>query len=423
MDESQPEDESQSEDASARRIPNIDPVADDGEGSPRVSKHLTPNSLSRKRPNRSYVPQQVIREVGSDAKSQLHDEDQSESQEALDQEPMVGERTNPPSITSEEIRNEEDDSRVGGDLQDELSPSRPSALSLEQNVPQEAVGQTTVTVFGASSRFGPTLNDEGLPSSPSKFSPIDTDSSSKNADAINATDVSSTGVSSQKLRDRTAIQSCEGVSPVHSGVKEDLMPSAGVNHVQTESISSSDRKDAMMLSMEDNKPPVFGRSTSAAAASIVASFLKPSATTSSYTPPAMKKRKLDPRSPPTTPVSLAHLVSGVPTSVEGTEKSSGRGHQRVSPDGVMASRRSAPGVRASPGLLQSSATTPATCPSPRSPIGGSRFLHQEWPLRARERRRILNFPKRSEPVRAIMGSKFHTSFSPKSKDSSSCRNP
>lgn len=125
---------------------------------------------------------------------------------------------------------------------------------------------------------------------------------------------------------------------------------------------------------------------SAGAASMVASFLKTRSVPAA--PARFPATSVDSPIPsPTTPTSLASLVTGLPFGSGGARGNRGLG---AMPSAATEAR----GKGRSP--------SPASDSFARSParIGGcSRFFNDQWPPRLKERRRIMIFPKRSEPVR------------------------
>lgn len=155
-------------------------------------------------------------------------------------------------------------------------------------------------------------------------------------------------------------------------------------------------------------------STGAAAASLVASFLKQGTTSPLIEPAtAVAGAKSSPpgrarepsasihdqarSSPPKTPTPFASLVSGVPLgSRRSVEVESGRvGSAGSYSDGLR---------RADSRSVNRGVTSPVGSQSRiQSPTGGANRLfhnvHNEWAPSLKKRRRVLRYPKRSDPVR------------------------
>lgn len=165
------------------------------------------------------------------------------------------------------------------------------------------------------------------------------------------------------------------------------------------------KDDSASPTQERGQTPATERAT--AAVSMVASFLtQPAVGTQSLSPSIRMpspSSKLDKRypcsgSPPTTPTQLSTLVSGVPTSggSAGNYECAGRGRGHRIPiddeDRIVSSLSTTRAGAATPASVGGSPASHATARK-------SRFCNMEWPMRVKERRRIINFPKRSEPVR------------------------
>lgn len=141
------------------------------------------------------------------------------------------------------------------------------------------------------------------------------------------------------------------------------------------------------------QPNVPAPPATAPAVSVVASFLKQPAA-SARSPSAVERRPSPVPSPPTTPTSLATIVSGVPSS----DRNGGHGYRTPSGGGRVGGHSSAIGMRA-----RTPSGSVRKSPGSRGRGGGqSRFCNEEWPIRVKERRRILRFPSRGEPVRRGM---------------------
>lgn len=139
------------------------------------------------------------------------------------------------------------------------------------------------------------------------------------------------------------------------------------------------------LEREQEQPRV---TASPPAVSMVASFFR-QAVAGTPSPASVGKRPSSAASPPTTPMPLASLVSGVP----GSGGSGGRGH------GTAGGGRACGSLSSATGLSAAAPGSTGKSPASRGRAGGrSRFCNEEWPARVKERRRILRFPNRSEPV-------------------------
>lgn len=168
----------------------------------------------------------------------------------------------------------------------------------------------------------------------------------------------------------TAAASDQQSSTLNSGGEEDL----SING------ASGKREQQHQHPLMTTPPP--------AVSMIVSFFKQPVVGTPS--PVSDDKRLSSAASSPTIPMSLASLVSGVPGS------GGGRGRDYCTPPGGRACGPSSSivGRRAA-----------ALGPVRKSPVfrraadGRSRFCNEEWPTRVKERRRILRFPSRGEPVR------------------------
>lgn len=173
---------------------------------------------------------------------------------------------------------------------------------------------------------------------------------------------------------------------------------------------------------EDTAPSQPRQQVGSAAASMVASFLKrgltpapapaPSPTSAPVASPMPEHPQGVPgspvpawsTSPPATPTPLASLVTGVPPGSGGSAVKSVRGagsgdrrrwHRNPSGIGAGALPNVKGGVRGE----VSGAAAESGVRSPHRVAGGSRFFNDEWSPRLKERRRIVRFPKRNEPVR------------------------
>ncbi|CAM9880264.1 unnamed protein product, partial [Ectocarpus fasciculatus] len=121
----------------------------------------------------------------------------------------------------------------------------------------------------------------------------------------------------------------------------------------------------------------------ATAASVVASFLKRGSTVPLQAGggAAMSPAGVSSVSPPTprTPTPLASLITGIPPGSGGSS-----GEWRREEDSSTPNRGAPVAAGAGNGIL-----------SPRR--GGNRYFHNDWPRILKKRRRILHFPKPSEP--------------------------
>lgn len=187
---------------------------------------------------------------------------------------------------------------------------------------------------------------------------------------------------------------------------------------------ASEIADAAGKGRVEETAPSQGRQAGSAAASMVAAFLKrglsPVAPARSPTtaPPAAGSPALTRKdaqgvsspsfhwstSPPATPTPLASLVTGVPPGsggiTAGNVRSAGscdRQRWQRNPSGI--GDRALPDVKAGVRGEVSGAAAGSGVPSPHRAAGGSRFFNDEWGPRLKERRRIVRFPKRNEPVR------------------------
>ena len=172
--------------------------------------------------------------------------------------------------------------------------------------------------------------------------------------------------------------------------------------------------------------PSRGKKAGSAAASMVASFLKRGLTPAAPAPsptaaapvagsPALTREDAQgvssssfhwSTSPPATPTPLTSLVTGLPPASGGSTAGNVRGAspgdqrrwQRIpSRIGAGALPDVKGGVRGE--VSGAAAGNGVRGRSPHRVAGGSRFFNDEWPPRLKERRRIVRFPRRSEPVR------------------------
>lgn len=172
--------------------------------------------------------------------------------------------------------------------------------------------------------------------------------------------------------------------------------------------------------------PSLEKQAGSAAASMVASFLKrgltpaaPAPSTTAAAPvagsPALTRKDSHgllsssfpwSTSPPATPTPLASLVTGLPASsggsTAGNVRGAGSGDQRRwprNPSGIGAGALPdvEGGVRGE--VSGAAAGNGVRSRSPHRVARGSRFFNDEWPPRLKERRRIVRFPGRNEPVR------------------------
>ena len=180
--------------------------------------------------------------------------------------------------------------------------------------------------------------------------------------------------------------------------------------------------DAAGKRRAEETAPSQPRQAGSAAASMVASFLKrgltPAAPASSPTAapvagsPALTREDAQcvsssplpawSTSSPATPTPFASLVTGVPPGSGGGTAGNVRGagsderrRWQHNPSGIGAG--ALPGVAG--GVRREVSGAAAGVRSPHRVDGGSRFFNDEWPPRLKERRRIVRFPKRNEPVR------------------------
>lgn len=158
--------------------------------------------------------------------------------------------------------------------------------------------------------------------------------------------------------------------------------------------------------------PAQGMPGVSASASKVASFLKQGSTSAvglSTTPSRSIEQKIEfssalspwSGSPPTTPTYLVKIVTGVPP--KSGRCSCDKWRRERTPNGI-GPGSSLPIEGAAQGGVQRAAAV-ETVQSPSRVGRGSRFCNDEWSLRLKERRRIVRFPKRSEPVRFSRGVK------------------
>lgn len=171
------------------------------------------------------------------------------------------------------------------------------------------------------------------------------------------------------------------------------------------------------------------RQPGSAAASMVASFLKRgnpvpvptptpaspvagSPTPTSKNPVSVSSSSFVARStsaPATpTPTPLASLVTGVPPGSDGNAPSIVRGagsderrRWRCNPGANGAG--GLPNAKGGVGGEGAWVVSENGVRSPHRVAGGSRFFNDEWPPRLKERRRVVRFPKRNEPVRQARG--------------------
>lgn len=170
-------------------------------------------------------------------------------------------------------------------------------------------------------------------------------------------------------------------------------------------------------------------STGAAAASLVASFLKrgstaplpaaaaaaaavaaaavdggaskPSTTNRPRTPGASISNEVYTSSPHTTPTPLASLVTGVAL---GSGGSTAAGSSSVGSGCSNSGDKRRAGFCSPNGASTRAPGAENRIQSPQR--GGNRLFHSEWPPSLKRRRRILHFPKPSDPVRDVGGGRW-----------------